>query len=251
MRLAGKVAIITGSTRGIGRATALAFAREGAKVTIVARNKALCDEVVDEISKKGGEAFSVPTDITNETDVAKIVNKTMERFKCIDILVNNAGGAIPELAGPFAESKISTWEKNINLNLYAVLYCTRAVINHMLERKSGKIINVSSVGGVKGNEYMADYSAAKGGVIAFTKALAKEVGPYGVNVNCISPGSIITERTSRFPEEFSRKIAETIHLKRSGVPDEIANVILFLATDEASYVHGANFVVDGGMTLAN
>ena len=250
-QLEGKVAIITGGSRGIGRATSLAFAREGAKVAIVGRNKSNCDEVLAEISKNGGEGLSISADVTNEADVARMVAQTMDRFGGIDILVNNAGGAIPEKIGPFAQSDKETWVRNIDLNLYAVLYCTRAVINHMLGRKSGKIINISSVGGVAGNKYMADYSAAKGGVIAFTKVLAKEVGPEGVNVVCVSPGHTTTERTRRMPEDLRRKTIEDIHLKRAGQVEEIASVILFLASDGASYVHGANVCVDGGMSLTH
>ncbi len=250
-QLEGKVAIITGGSRGIGRATSLAFAREGAKVAVVGRNKSNCDEVLAEINKNGGEGLSISADVTNEADVARMVAQTMDRFGGIDILVNNAGGAIPEKIGPFAQSDKETWVRNIDLNLFAVLYCTRAVINHMLERKSGKIINVSSVGGVAGNKYMADYSAAKGGVIAFTKVLAKEVGPEGVNVVCVSPGHTTTERTLRMPEDLRRKAIEDIHLKRAGQVEEIASVILFLASDGASYVHGANVCVDGGMSLTH
>lgn len=251
-QLEGKVAIITGGGRGIGRATSLAFAREGAKVVIVDRNESSCDEVLAVISKNGGEGVSISADVTDEADVARMVAQTIDRFGGIDILVNNAGGAIPEKIGPFAQSDKETWVRNIDLNLYAVLYCTRAVINHMLERKSGKIINISSAGGgVVGNKYMADYSAAKAGVIAFTKVLAKEVGAEGVNVVCVSPGHIETERVLRMPEDLRRKTVEGIHLKRGGQVEEIASVILFLASDGASYVHGANFIVDGGMTLAN
>jgi 3-oxoacyl-[acyl-carrier protein] reductase len=250
-QLEGKVAIITGGSRGIGRATSLAFAREGAKVVIVGRNKADCDEVLAEIKKNGREGLSISAGVTSEADVSRMVAQTIDRFGGIDILVNNAGGAIPDKIGPFAQSDKETWVRNIDLNLYGVLYCTRAVINHMLERKSGKIINISSVGGVVGNKNMADYSAAKAGIIAFTKVLAKEVGAVGVNVVCVSPGPIETERALRVPEDFRRKAVEGIHLKRAGQVEEIASVILFLASDGASYVHGANFMVDGGMSLAN
>jgi len=192
----------------------------------------------------------VKVDITSLDEANQMAKTTLDEFGQIDILANIAGGAVPEKIGPFSQSDKEVWDRIIALNLYGTFNCTRAVINHMIERRSGRIVNVASVAGIVGQANTADYAAAKGGIIAFTKSLAKEVAPYGINVNCVSPAFTGTERVLSMPKEFLQKQVKTIHLGRYGKPEEIANVIVFLASDEASFVTGANYVVDGGITLS-
>ena len=189
-------------------------------------------------------------DITSLDETNQMVNTTLDKFGQVDILANIAGGAIPGEIGPFAQSVKEVWDRIFGLNLYGTLNCCRAVVNHMIERRSGKIVNVASVAGMIGQANTADYAAAKGGIIAFTKSLAKELAPYGINVNCASPGTIGTPRVLSFPEDMKKRIVEAVHLGRLGRPEEVANVLVFLASDEASFVTGANYVVDGGVTLS-
>jgi 3-oxoacyl-[acyl-carrier protein] reductase len=249
MRIKDWVAIVTGSTSGIGRQTALRLAREGAKVVIVSRDIAKANKVADEIKALGHEAIALKVDVTSLDEANQMAKTTLDKFGQIDILANIAGGT-GGFSSPFSQSTKEVWDRIIGLNLYGTLNCTRAVINHMIERRSGRIVNVASVAGMVGQANTADYAAAKGGVIAFTKSLAKEAAPYGINVNSVSPGCTGSEHVLRRPEEFLQNQRKIIHLGRIGKPEEIANVIVFLASDEASFVTGANFVVDGGTTLA-
>ncbi len=250
MNIKDRVAIVTGSATGIGRRTALRLAREGAKVVIADIDIAGANKVADEIKGLGHEAIALKVDVTSLDEANQMAKTTLDKFGQIDILANIAGGAIPGKIGPFSQSVKEVWDRIIGLNLYGTFTCSRAVINHMIERRSGKIVNVASVAGIVGQANTADYAAAKGGIIAFTKSLAKEVAQYGINVNCVSPAFTGTERVLSMPEEFLQKQIKMIHLGRYGKPEEIANVIVFLASDEASFVTGANYVVDGGITLS-
>ena len=250
MNIKDWVAIVTGSATGIGRRTALRLAREGAKVIIADIDIAGANKVADEIKALGREAIALKVDVTSLDEANQMAKTTLDKFGQIDILANIAGGAIPGKIGPFSQSVKEVWDRIIGLNLYGTFTCSRAVINHMIERRSGKIVNVASVAGIVGQANTADYAAAKGGIIAFTKSLAKEVAQYGINVNCVSPAFTGTERVLSMPEEFLQKQIKMIHLGRYGKPEEIANVIVFLASDEASFVTGANYVVDGGITLS-
>ena len=250
MNIKDRVAIVTGSATGIGRRTALRLAREGAKVVIADIDIAGANKVADEIKGLGQEAIALKVDVTSLDEANQMAKTTLDKFGQIDILANIAGGAIPGKIGPFSQSVKEVWDRIIGLNLYGTFTCSRAVINHMIERRSGKIVNVASVAGIVGQANTADYAAAKGGIIAFTKSLAKEVAQYGINVNCVSPAFTGTERVLSMPEEFLQKQIKMIHLGRYGKPEEIANVIVFLASDEASFVTGANYVVDGGITLS-
>lgn len=250
MQIKDWVAIVTGGASGIGRQTALRLAREGARVAIVDINLEGANKVAEEIKSIGGEPLVLKTDITNLDEAHQMFRAVLDKFGQVDILANIAGGAFPSKMGSFAQSDRQIWDLNINLNLFGTINCTRAVVNHMMERKKGRIVNIASVAGMVGQATTADYAAAKGGIIAFTKSLAKELAPYGINVNCVSPAFTGTERVLSMPKEFLQKQIDFIHLHRYGKPEEIANVIVFLASDEASFVTGANYVADGGITLS-
>jgi NAD(P)-dependent dehydrogenase (short-subunit alcohol dehydrogenase family) len=250
MNIKGWIAIVTGGASGIGRQTSLRLAREGAKVAIVDLNLDGANKVGEEIKALGGEAIALKVDITSLDEAHKMAQAALDRFGQVDILANIAGGAFPSKMGSFAQSNRAMWDLNINLNLFGTFNCTRAIVNHMIERKKGKIVNIASVAGIVGQATTADYAAAKGGIIAFTKSMAKELAPYGINVNCVSPAITGTERVRSMPKDFLQKQIDTIHLHRFGEPEEIANVVVFLASDEASFVTGANYVADGGITLS-
>lgn len=250
MQMKGWVAVVTGGASGIGRETALRLVREGAKVALVDINIDGANKVAEEIKALGGEVLSLKVDITSLDEAHQMAKAVLDRFGQIDILANIAGGAFPSKMGTFAQSDRAIWDLNINLNLFGTFNCTRAIVNHMMERKKGKIVNIASVAGMVGQATTADYAAAKGGIIAFTKSLAKEMAPYGINVNCVSPALTGTDRVRSMPKDFLQKQIDYIHLHRFGEPVEIANVVVFLASDEASFVTGANYVADGGITLS-
>jgi NAD(P)-dependent dehydrogenase (short-subunit alcohol dehydrogenase family) len=249
-RFRDRVAIVTGGASGIARATSHILASEGAKVVIADINIDDADKVANEIKAQGGEVIAMRVDVTSLDEADRMAKATLDKFGQIDIMANIAGGAIPAKIGPFSQSDKEVWDRIFGLNLYGPLNCCRAVVNHMIERQYGKIVNIASVAGMVGQANTADYAAAKGGIIAFTKSLAKEVAQYGINVNCVSPALTGTERVLSMPEEFLQKQIKVIHLGRYAKPEEIANVIVFLASDEASFVTGANYVVDGGITLS-
>lgn len=253
MRLKDKVAIITGGASGIGRETCRLFAREGAKIMIADLIIEEANKVANELKAQGHQAIAKKVDVTNLDEANRLAKFTLDKFGQIDILANIAGGsagpAIKTKHGLFAESTKERWDDMINLNLYGTLNCSRAVINHMIERRSGKIISFASTAGMIGMQKAAEYSAAKGGIIAFTKALAKEVARYGINVNCISPGIIGSPRVQQMPKEMVQLWQEGIPFGRLGKPEEVASVVLFLASDEASYITGENITVAGGLPL--
>jgi len=249
MRLKDKVAIVTGGANGIGQATCQRLAREGAKIVVVDIDIEKANKVVDEIKSLGYEAIAVKVDITKIDEANQMAKATLDNFGKIDILVNVAGGAIREQLVPFSQSSKEFWDRTINLNLYGALNCTRAVINHMIQRRSGKIVSFASDAGTFGQQLAVDYGAAKGGIIAFTKGLAKEVAKNGINVNCISPGVTGTARVLSFPKEAVESSIKGIYLGRLGKPEELADAVLFLVSDEASFITGVNLPVDGGLTL--
>jgi len=253
MRLKDRVAIITGGGGGIGRETCRLFAREGAKIMIADLIIEEANKVADELKARGHQVMAMKVDVTSFDEAKRLAGATLDKYGQIDILANIAGGSagpvIKTKHGLFAESTKERWEDMINLNLYGTLNCTRAVINHMIERRRGKIVSFASTAGMIGMQKAAEYAAAKGGIIAFTKTLAKEVGQYGINVNCISPGVIGTPRVQQMSREMVQQWLDGIPLGRLGKPEEVADVVLFLASDESSYITGENIAVAGGLPL--
>ncbi|MBF2057461.1 MAG: 3-oxoacyl-[acyl-carrier-protein] reductase [Cyanobacterium sp. T60_A2020_053] len=244
-RLKGQVAIITGASRGIGKASALALAEEGAKVVVnYASNSQSAEAVVKEITEAGGEAIAIQADVSQGEAVDNLIKETIKTWGKIDILINNAGITRDTL---LLRMKLEDWQKVIDLNLTGVFLCCKAVSKTMLKQRSGKIINISSVAGQMGNPGQANYSAAKAGVIGLTKTLAKEFAPRGVTVNAVAPGFIETDMTSGLQAE---EILKMIPLGRYGKPEEVASMILFLCASEgADYITGQVFNVDGGMVM--
>jgi NAD(P)-dependent dehydrogenase (short-subunit alcohol dehydrogenase family) len=243
--LRGKVAIITGAKQGMGKAHALALANAGAKVVVSDISKEDCQLVVDEIKKMRGEAIAVKCDISQKTDVDNLVKETLNAFKKIDILVNNAG-IFP--FKPFLEMQEQDFMKVININLKGYFLCSQAVAKEMAKQKSGSIVNISSVASIKGFAGLSHYCASKGGIMAMTKALALELAPMGIRINDIDPGAINTPGASNanMTEEQRKAMLAPIAMKRQGKAEEISNAVLFLASDESSYMTGSAMVVDGG-----
>ncbi|MEL6814250.1 MAG: 3-oxoacyl-[acyl-carrier-protein] reductase [Cyanobacteria bacterium J06598_3] len=244
--LADKVAIITGSSRGIGKAAAMAIAAEGAKIVVnYANSSGAADEVVAAIKAGGGEAIALQADVSKADQVDAMIKATMDAFGRIDVLVNNAGITRDTL---LLRMKPADWQAVIDLNLTGVFLCTRAVSKIMLKQRSGRIINISSVAGLMGNPGQANYSAAKAGVIGFTKTIAKELAPRGVTANAVAPGFIATDMTGDLKN--TEEILKFIPLGRYGKPDEVAGLIRFLAADPAAaYITGQVMNVDGGMVM--
>ena len=247
MKLKDKVAIVTGSGQGIGRGIALALAKEGAKIVVIDITDRIYD-VVKEIMNLGTQALAMKTDVSSAEQTGEMVKITVEKFGRIDILVNNAG-IFP--FKPLVEMTESDWDKVLNVNLKGVFNCTRAVAPHMINQKSGKIINIASIAGVVvGFAALTHYSASKGGIIGFTKSVALELAPFGINVNTIAPGSIETPGARMDMNDKSvKQFLQAIPLKRIGQPEDVANAVLFLASDESSYITGQCLVVDGGYTI--
>jgi len=251
-RLEGRVAIVTGASRGIGRATAIAFAREGAKVVVnFHRERSKAEEVVEEIEKLGGAALIVQADVGDSSAVKRMVGEALSEFGAVDVLVNNAGVALG--GGSLLDFNEDEYDPLWRVNVKGVLHCTRAVAPHMMERRHGKVVNIASIAGLgtallPGNML---YASTKAAVIILTKRLALELGQHGINVNAIAPGLIRTDMAlgRRSPEEQARRIqyfTEKSILHRIGEPEEIANVVLFLASDESSFITGQVITVDGG-----
>jgi NAD(P)-dependent dehydrogenase (short-subunit alcohol dehydrogenase family) len=251
MKLWERVAIVTGGAAGIGRGIVLRLVEEGANIAVVDIDVEKANKVVDEIKALRGKAIGLKVDVTKSKETNLMSKGVLDEWGRIDILVNNAGGAARgEMRSYFHDSKEEAWDFILGVNLKGVLNCCRAVVGHMVERRAGKIVNIGSVSGMLGSAYaMADYSAAKGGVIAFTKSLAKEVGCYGINVNCVSPGPIETEHFQTLSEDVIEKLKNTTYLGRLGKPEDIANMVAFLVSDEASFITGQNFAVCGGRSL--
>ncbi|MGK7943653.1 MAG: 3-oxoacyl-[acyl-carrier-protein] reductase [Microcystaceae cyanobacterium] len=239
------VAIVTGASRGIGKATALALADAGVNVVInYARSSEAAEQVVQEITDKGQKAIALKADVSQEEEANSLIKETLAKFGRIDILVNNAGITRDTL---LMRMKLDDWQAVINLNLTGVFLCTKAVTKPMLKQKSGRIINIASVSGLMGNPGQGNYSAAKAGVIGFTKTVAKELASRGVTAFVVAPGFIATDMTNEIKSE---DILPFIPLNRFGKPEEVAGMIRFLATDSAAaYITGQVFNVDGGMVM--
>ncbi len=246
MRLENKVAIITGAGSGIGRATALLFAQEGAKVVVADINEKSGMEVVEEIKKAGGDGFFVRLDAADREQTRQMAKDTLEKYGRIDVLINNAGITQDALISKMTEEQ---WDRVINVNLKGSFNCIQAVIEVMADQGKGVIINASSVSGVYGNVGQTNYAAAKAGLIGMTKTLAKELGKKGIRVNAVAPGFIITPMTSKLPEKILDMMKEKTPLRRLGEPLSVAYAYLYLASDEADFVNGAVLNVDGGLVL--
>jgi meso-butanediol dehydrogenase/(S,S)-butanediol dehydrogenase/diacetyl reductase len=252
MRLAGKVAIVTGSGSGIGRAIAELFSKEGAKVAIVERNEASGNQTAETIHAQGGEAVFIKADVAKSADVRSAVESTIERFGRLDILVNNA--AIQTLA-KLVDTTEEVWDQIHSVNLKGVFFGCKFSIPEMLRVGGGSIINIASVLGLVGDPDLAAYCAAKGGVIALTRAAALTYGPEGIRVNCVCPGDVETPLVQSYfdkdpdAEQLRRTVYSKYALRRIATPEEIAKAVLFLASDESSFVSGSTMVVDGALTV--
>ncbi len=247
MNLTGKVALVTGASRGIGQATAIDLAKAGADVVVnFIGNEAVAQETVDAIEALGRKAIKIKADVGNAEDVQAMVDEAVAAFGHIDILVNNAGITRD---GLLIRMKDSDWDDVLNINLKGVYLVTKAVAKLMVKQRAGRVINMTSVSGVTGNVGQANYAAAKAGVIGFTKTCAKELAARGITVNAVAPGFIETAMTDVLPEKIKEGIAATVPFGRMGQPEEIASVVTFLASDFASYITGQVLNVDGGMVM--
>lgn len=247
MNLKDKVVIVTGSRRGIGYHIAKAFAAEKAHVVICSTTQEGSETVAKELAETYQiQTLGLKTDVGNFKEVQNLVEKTQEKFGKIDILINNAGVTRDNLLLRMDEEQ---WDTVIQTNLNSVFYATKAVIRQMLKQKYGRIINISSVVGVMGNAGQSNYAAAKAGIIGFTKSIAKEYGAKGITCNAVAPGFIRSDMTASLPKEYLDNIIAMLPQKRLGKPEDVASVVLFLASDGADYITGQVINVDGGMVM--
>jgi len=245
--LKDKIAVVTGGSRGIGKAVVLTLGKEGVKVLINYRgNESAALETLNELKKIGGEGEIFKADVSVEEEVERMFNFVLEKWGKLDILVNNAGITKDNL---LIRMKNEEWDQVINTNLKGVFLCTRAAIKIMIKQRSGKIVNISSIIGLRGNIGQANYAAAKAGIIGFTKSVAREVASRGITVNAIAPGFITTDMTEVLSEEMKKKVLEDIPLGRFGTPEDVANAVRFLVSDEAAYITGVVLNVDGGLSI--
>lgn len=247
MMLKDSVGIVTGSGRGIGRAIAVNLATAGVKVVVnYAGRSDKAEETVELIRAAGGEAVAVQADVSQQADVDRLLKTAIEKYGKIDILVNNAGITRDTL---LLRMKEADWDAVLETNLKGVFLCTKAVSKGMLKQRSGVIVNISSIVGLSGNPGQANYAAAKAGIIGFTKSVAKEFASRGIRVNVVAPGYISTDMTGTLPEGTQADILKGIPLGRIGSPEDVANVVRFLVSPEASYITGQTLSVDGGMEM--
>ncbi len=246
MILDGRFAIVTGASRGIGRAIALALARRGAGVVVnYAANESAAAETAEAIRSAGGRVIVCRADVADPNEATTLVKTAESAFGRVDILVNNAGITRDAL---ILRMKDKDWDAVLGVNLKGAFNCTKAAVRGMVKNHYGRIINISSVVGLTGNSGQANYCAAKAGLIGFTRAMAKELGPRNITVNAVAPGFITTEMTAGLPEELKHKMLTQVPLKRFGGPEEVAELVAFLTTDAAGYITGQTITVDGGMT---
>lgn len=246
--LTNKTAVVTGASRGIGRSIAIDLAKSGANVVVnYSGNEAKANEVVDEIKALGQQAFAVKADVSNAEEVQSMMKQAIDTFGSIDILVNNAGITKDNLLMRMKENE---WDDVININLKGVFNCTKAVTRQMMKQRNGRIINLASVVGVCGNPGQANYVAAKAGVIGLTKTTAKELATRHITVNAVAPGFISTDMTDKLDENVQTEMLKQIPLARFGAPEDISNVVVFLASEGAGYITGQTIQVDGGMVMS-
>lgn len=246
--LEGKVAVVTGASRGIGRAIAEELARRGARVVVnYNRNEEAAAGVVASIRAEGGEAIAVQADVSDSTQAQALIQATLESYGRIDILVNNAGVTRDQV---ILLMKEEDWDTVIRVDLKSLFNTCKAAARPMIRQRYGRIINISSVVGIAGQGGQTNYAAAKAGVIGFTKSLAKELGPRGITVNAVAPGLIPTDLTADLPQELVQKALDLTPLGRMGRPEEIAYAVAFLASDEAGFITGVVLPVDGGLVMS-
>jgi 3-oxoacyl-[acyl-carrier protein] reductase len=246
-QLEEKTAIVTGASRGIGRAIALELAQRGARVVVNYNHSAeSAAQVVAAIEAAGGQAIAVQADVSDFEQAAGLIQAALDAFGQIDILVNNAGTTRDQLLMLMKETD---WDDVLRTNLKSIFNCCKAVARPMVRRRQGRIINIASVSGIAGQGGQTNYAASKAGVIGFTKSLAKELGPRNVTVNCVAPGFVPTDLTANLPEDLTERAIELTPLRRMGRPEEIAYAVAFLASDEASFITGETLTVDGGLVM--
>jgi len=247
LRLSGKVAIVTGGSSGIGRATAIELARQGAKVVVAARRESEGEETVRQVKATGSDGLFVRTDVTQAAEVEALINQTLEAYGSLNCVFNNAGAG---KAAPLVELSEQDWNLELDVNLKAVWLSMKYEIPVMLKSGGGAIVNMASQGGgVIGVPNFASYTAAKGGVVALSRTAAMEYGGQGIRVNSISPGLILTDLLAEVPHDTLQQMEASVPLKRGGKPEEVAKAVVWLCSDEASYITGHNLVIDGGYTV--
>jgi 3-oxoacyl-[acyl-carrier protein] reductase len=247
INLYDQVMLITGASRGIGRAVALMAAKAGARVAVNYRNNQVeAEKVVDQINAAGGTALAIGADVAVQSEVEAMVRQVVSTFGRIDVLVNNAG---IWTYGEIDTMSVETWRETMSANLDSIFYCCRAVVPQMIAQGGGRIINISSTAGQRGEALHSHYAATKGAVISFTKSLAPELAPHNILVNCVAPGWVDTDMSKEALREEGEKITGLIPLRRAGTPEEIAGPILFLASDLANFITGEILNVNGGSVL--
>ncbi len=245
--LQGKTAVVTGASRGIGRAIALRLAAEGCKVVVnYHRNAEAAEAVVDAIRSQKGEAIAIQADVSDAQQAQRLIKESLQAFGRVDILVNNAGTTRDTL---LVMMKEADWDHVINTNLKSCYNVTRAVLRSMMKQRYGRIINITSVSGITGQAGQTNYAASKAGMIGFTKSLAKEVGSRNITVNAVAPGFIPTDLTADLPQDLKDALLKLTALGRPGTAEEVAGVVAFLASDDAAYITGQVIVVDGGLVM--
>ncbi|MDD5662571.1 MAG: 3-oxoacyl-[acyl-carrier-protein] reductase [Candidatus Omnitrophica bacterium] len=247
MKLKDKVALITGGARGIGQAIAITLDKEGADIVVADVNLVVAQKTASEIEDLGRQALALEMDVTDYAKVEPGVNKILDKFGKVDILVNNAGITKDNLILRMSQGE---WDAVINVNLKGTFNCIKAVSRPMVKQRSGKIVSIASIIGLMGNAGQANYAASKAGIIALTKTVAKELASRNINANAVAPGFIQTEMTAKLSEEVKAKMLEAIPLAKLGTPQDVANVCLFLVSEEANYITGQVITVDGGMVMA-
>ena len=246
MKLAGKVALVTGAAQGIGKAVALLLARNGADIVVSDVNLQKAEETAKEVQTLGRKALAIKVDVAKLDDVEKMVESILAEFGKVDILVNNAGIARDKLILRMTEED---WDAVLNINLKGTFNCTKTVVRHMSKQKSGKIVNIASVVGEMGNAGQGNYAASKAGVIGFTKTIAREFAARGINVNAIAPGFIQTAMTDAVPEKAKEELKRMIPMERLGQPEDVAQAVLFLVSERSSYITGQVLNVNGGIYM--